>query len=112
MMKKWDLVRKKNPKAKRNRLVVHEGNLMRMSHCDGDGVLLRWQSWIHPACDSLVMERTPAIEAAVNLLSVAVERLINDMDNGGQLDETTAKEMRRMVADQKRKYSYLSESAE
>ena len=122
-MKKWEFVRTKNPKAKRNRVVVHEGDLMKMTAARGGHIILRNDKIIHPNCDALVMERTPEIDAALEIINIAIDiqairddsfMFSDEFDKQfSGVDKNKVREiMSRMVSDIKRKYSCLQESAE
>lgn len=112
----FEYIRKyKNKDVKRNRLVMYDGELMRIANTSGDGLKLRSQVLCHANDDYLTIVPDENYLKAIEMLDEAIEMLIsngedlwNDVENSETLDrKEIVKQMRRLSYSLIRKVKYL-----
>jgi hypothetical protein len=112
----FEYIRKyKNKHVKRNRPVMYDGELMRISRTSGDGLVLRSQTICHARDKFLTIVPDENYLKSIEMMETAIEALIsngedlwNDVYEDEALDpDEITKHMRRFVSGLKRKVKHL-----
>ena len=77
----FKLVRRKNPMVKRDRLVMYDGELMRIANTSGDGLKLRKQILCHANDEHLTIIADKNYLKAVEMIESAVESVISNWED-------------------------------
>jgi len=106
----WKYIRVKNPLAKRGRLVLHQGDLMRMSSTHNGSIVLTSRRIVHPNCDSLISTYSADLEGALRLIESGIALVIaSNKDNNTFLQEGHINLAKTIVSELRQKHKLLKE---